>query len=401
MSRPTSEWTASMKCATDHPEIRKLYAHGGGVAQEWLADQIVKHCSIHGLKDGRVTLADIKSAVAGKVSRPTLTKYIDDLVACDALKRVGKNLFHSRLAERICSSFNGRGNKSVRPCKNSFTPQNAFFRPENGCEVKSTWPRTVPDLEKDLSQRLKADATTSLSATVASATVAVESPPAPRPVALLGPVAALAPVAAEVKSHVARQAGLRAKQGSSVADTFLSMGMFASGKSIADLQAMQYTDLDDLDTEAILAQDRQEAALLRPSHPSARKKPAKAHAASPPTGVQAGHKGWEPASGPQTRQRLPASVIRHTLGQVVEAIPEFVFGEREVNALRQWPVTEAQLVDLKNTAVARKRQGKLTTGVGAYLYGAVRKASLGVLPTRRGVGPHLAGASSSEVRPPL
>jgi hypothetical protein len=138
-------------------------------------------------------------------------------------------------------------------------------------------------------------------------------------------------------------------------------------------------DLDDLDTESILEQDRQEAALLRPSNTP------KTAKATPPTAPSPSY-SETPAPPPvsQTTQRLPKSVIRHTLGQMAEAIEDFTYGEKEINALRKWPVSEAQLMDLKNAAVARKQKGKVTVGVGAYLYGAVRRTSLGIVPRRRG-----------------
>ncbi len=150
MSRLSSEWTAAMKCPGDHPEIRQLYANGGGVAQEWLIDQIVKFCSAYGVRDGLITLADIKSVAAGKISRPTLTKYIRDLLKCGALQRTDAQLFHSPIAERICGSFTGRGNKSAKNCKNSFIPKNADIKAETACKTQNKLPRPVPDLEQDL-----------------------------------------------------------------------------------------------------------------------------------------------------------------------------------------------------------------------------------------------------------
>ena len=375
MSRPTSEWTASMRVSNDHPEMRRLYANGGGVAQEWLADQIVKHCSAYGLKEGQVSLADIKNLAAGKVSRPTLNKYIQDLLQCGALERRGDQVFYSPIAERICGSFTGRGNKMVRNCKNSYTPKNPFDASKNMLETQNAMPRPVPDLERDLSKNLKAD----------------ELPPT---------AAGSNPVAVEVKSQVARQAGSSKKQSSDIADTILSMGMFASGRSMQDLMGMQAVDLDALDTEAILAQDRQEAALLATNSTCAGTRPAKAADGPPQTAATpTGEVSGKPSVASHPPQRLPKSIIRHALEQMAEAVPNFQYGEKEVNALRKWPVTEAQLVDLKNGTVARKRSGSLTMGVGAYLYGAVRRASLGILPTGRGVGAHLATALGSQAGP--
>jgi hypothetical protein len=363
MSRLASEWTASMAVSNDHPEIRRLYANGGGVAQEWLVDQVVKYCSVHGLKNGQVTLADIKCAAAGKVSRPTLDKYIQDLLNAEALECVGDKLYRSRLAERICRSFNGRGNKSVRNCKNSFTPQNAFNEQETPCEAQITLPSAVPDLEKDLSKILKADA-----------------PPLPGS-SIISPIAAIEAAGAP---EVSRQAGLGQKRCVGIADTILSVGLSASNMSIQDLMAMQAVDLDDLDTEAILLQDRQEAALLAANSP-ARKASARAAkdqpSSNPPS--PADPEASESPSTPQTTQRLPKSVIRFHLGLMAESISDFTCGEKEVNAFHKWPVTEAQLVNLKNAAMSHKRKGKLNVGVGAYLYGAVRRASLGIAPTRR------------------
>ena len=375
-----------MAFSNDHAEIRQLYANGGGVAQEWLIEQIVKYCSAHGLRDGRVTLADIKCVAAGKVSPPTLTKYIRDLLKCGALERVNDRLFYSEMAERICGSFIGRGNKLVRNCKNSFTPKNAFIGTESADEAQNTWPSAVPDLDRDLNTKLKAVEPTPFSSVelepvaIDAAVVGIKAEAAPEPIAVIEPVLAPKPVVdLEVKAHVARQAGLGKRQNSDIADAFLSMGMSASGMSIPNLVAMQAVDLDDLDTEAILLQDRQETALLAGNSAPARaaKGPPPANAASvdPQTS--------EPPAMPQTTQRLPKSVIRFNLDQVAEAISGFTYGEKEVNALHKWPMTEAQFVDLRNAAVAHKRKGKLTVGIGAYLYGAVRRASLGLVPTRR------------------
>ncbi len=383
MSRLSSEWTAAMKCPTDHPEIRQLYANGGGVAQEWLIDQIVKFCSAYGVRDGLITLADIKSVAAGKISRPTLTKYIRDLLKCGALQRTGGQPFHSPIAERICGSFTGRGNKLVKNCKNSFTPENADIKTETACETQNKLPRPVPDLEQDLNTKHKADEPVAASAFIPKRvdTVAAEAKAASEPLAT-DPVPVSEPgVDLEMKKQVARQAGSGEKQGRS-ADTFMSVAMAMSKMSLQDFMSLQAVDLDDLDTEAILKRDREDAALLANTSPPARRAPAKAEKdLLPAKSPEAVPDAFELQQAPRTTQPLAKSIIRVTLSQLAEAVPDYTFGDREVNALSKWPVTEAQLVNLKNAAVAQRRKGKVEK-VGAYLYGAVRRASLGLLPAR-------------------
>lgn len=372
-----------MDCANDHPEIKQLYANGGGVGQEWLAEQVVKHCSSHGLTDGRVTLFDIKCAAGSKLSRPTLAKYLRDLLKCGALEQVAQKVFYCPIAKRICGSFIGRDNKLVRNGKNSFTPENADIKSETASPSPSEWPRTVPDLEQDLNTKHKADEPVAPSAltpkrvgTVAAEAKAASEPPATDPVPVSEPGVDL-----EMKKQVARQAGSGEKQGRS-ADTFMSVAMTMSKMSLQDFMSLQAVDLDDLDTEAILQQDRQDAALLANTSPPARRAPAKAEKdLLPAKSPEAVSDAFELQQAPRTTQPLAKSIIRVTLSQLAEAVPDYTFGDREVNALSKWPVTEAQLVNLKNAAVAQRRKGKVEK-VGAYLYGAVRRASLGILPAR-------------------
>ncbi len=237
--------------------------------------------------------------------------------------------------------------------------------------------------QESLSKNLKANAPQLPSA----ALTPLEAPRAHPPIAAVErPPACRPPVAAKAKDQVARQAGLVERQDGSIADMIFSIGMLASGGSMQGFESMPSVDLDTLDTEAILKQDRQDAALLA-AHRAPSRAPTKKAASAPlpaETQLLVGPKAPELMSTPQSPQRLEKSVIRYNLSLLAEAVPEFTFGEKEINALRKWPVTEAQLVDLKNVAVARKRKGKLTVGVGAYLYGAVRRASLGGVPTRQG-----------------
>ena len=388
MSRPCGRFAFGIDNYDDHPELRSLT-----YVEKTLADAIVKACARAKIVDGMVPAGMVWTVLSqtGK-SHPVVYRYRRNLVASGVLVKQASGDFFSPIAERICKTVyknalrQGGAEGFLKAfAKESLVAENRLKSTSEAEAANMRLPRPVPDLEKkDLSTKLKADAPPVADASIVPEPVttapAADAKAAPDPPAVIAQPTAPKPVAVEVKSQVARQAGLEAKQDNSIADTILSVGMAVSNMSIEDFMNMPEVDLDALDTEAILRHDRQEATLLAP-----RKAPAKATWAPPPAdALTPSSEAPEPLSEPpQTTQRLPKSVIRFNLYQMAEALSDFTYGEKEVNALRKWPVTEAQLVDLKNAAVARKRCGKLTGEAGAYLYGAVRRASLGMMPVRQ------------------
>lgn len=387
MSRPCGRFAFGIDNYDDHPELRNLT-----YVEKTLADAIVKACARAKIVDGMVPAGMVWTALnqTGK-SHPVVYRYRRNLVASGVLVRQDSGDFFSPIAERICKTVykNALRQGGTERClkasaKESFVDENRLKSTNEADMANTRLPSPVPDLEKkDLSTKLKADApfvpdasVIPRPATTASTAAVMATPDLPAAIAQL-PVPR--PSGVEAKSQVARQAGLGEKQNSDVADAILCVGALASGMSMQDFLNMPEVDLDALDTEAILKKDRDGAALL-----GANKAPAKVAKARPPADAQPpAPAAFDSPSASQTSQRLPKSIIRFNLGQIAQAVPDFIYGEREVNALSKWPVSEAQLVDLKNAAVARKRCGKLTGGVGAYLYGAVRRASLGLAPIRR------------------